>query len=216
METVLIPGTRIESLQTPSRVLGEVGSERILDVGCGHRKTPGSIGMDVLADSAADVLADLSGPWPFQDHSFDRIVASHVLEHVPDVVHVMEEAYRVLRVGGRFLVRGPHFSCPHIVWSDPTHRRALSIGMFLHFQPGTAHPYSKTRFRIARAKLYCAYPPPPGVKERWFRKPLRHALTRYEEWVNSAPIHQQRAERMFYRAVQFPEVEVELEALPKS
>ncbi|MEY4509000.1 MAG: hypothetical protein RLZZ450_1122 [Pseudomonadota bacterium] len=210
----------ISTNQTDSRqanveyaMKGDQPSKRILDVGCGHRKTPGSIGMDVLQDSAADVIADIAGPWPFDDHSFDLVVANHVLEHVPDVVHVMEEAYRVLAPGGRLLVRGPHFSSPQIVWSDPTHRRALSMAMFLHFQPDTAHPYSKVRFRIARAVLRCTSEPQAGMQERWFRPVLRGALRSYESWINSAPIRQQRAERMFFRVVPFSEVEVELEAV---
>jgi SAM-dependent methyltransferase len=169
--------------------------------------------MDVLADSAADVVADLAGPWPFPDHSFDLVVANHVREHVPDVLHVMEEAYRVLVPGGRLLIRGPHFSSPHLVWSDPTHRRALSMTMFLHFQPDTIHPYSKARFRIASAMLRCTAEPAPNLKERWFRTAFRHTMKTYERWINSAPIHQQRAERMFSRYLPIAEVEVELEAV---
>lgn len=67
---------------------------KILDIGCGWRKTPGAVGMDSLAESAADVVADIDERWPFDDSSFDQVVANHVLEHVPNVVHVMEEAWR--------------------------------------------------------------------------------------------------------------------------
>jgi SAM-dependent methyltransferase len=186
--------------------------ERVLDIGCGYGKTPGAIGMDSLRASDADVIADLAQRWPFADASFDKVVASHVLEHVPEVVHVMQEAYRVLRPNGRFLIKGPHFSSPNLVWSDPTHRRALSIGMFQHFRPDTIHPYSNARFRVARAKLRCAGTPLPG-RRRWFRKPLDRALRAFELWVNSDSSQQLRAERMYFRLVPFYEVEVELEAI---
>jgi SAM-dependent methyltransferase len=186
--------------------------EKVLDVGCGYRKTPGSIGMDVLENSAADVIADLSGPWPFADGSFDKVVANHVLEHVPEVVHVVQEAYRVLKSGGRFIIRGPHFSAPDMVWSDPTHRRALSIAMFLHFQPDALHPYSNAKFRLRRARLRCALEAQPGQRERWFRPGFRRALQTYENWVNDSMSRQQLAERVYYRFIPFFEVEVELEA----
>ena len=60
---------------------------RILDVGCGIHKQPGSIGIDRNPASRADVLADLDRlPYPFADGSFDRVTAIHVIEHVSDVI----------------------------------------------------------------------------------------------------------------------------------
>ena len=64
---------------------------KILDVGCGIHKQPGSIGLDRNPDSRADVLADLDRfPYPFADSSFDRLTAIHVIEHVDDVIRTME------------------------------------------------------------------------------------------------------------------------------
>jgi ubiquinone/menaquinone biosynthesis C-methylase UbiE len=39
---------------------------------------------------------------PFPDNSFDVIIASHMLYHVPDLDKAMEEVKRVLKPGGRF------------------------------------------------------------------------------------------------------------------
>jgi SAM-dependent methyltransferase len=182
---------------------------RTLDIGCGWRKTPGAVGMDVLAESAADVVADLNERWPFPDGSFDRVVANHVLEHVPDVIHVVDEAWRVLTPGGVFVVRGPHFSSPHLVWSDPTHRRGLSAAMFLHFQPGTIHPYGHGRFerRSAFLSIPGAHPYP---HDRIWRTALRGAFRALERAANRSPLAQARAERIWSRWVPFDEVTVEL------
>jgi len=66
--------------------------DKILDVGCGVNKRPGSIGIDRNPASRADVLADLDRfPYPFRDSSFDRLLAIHVIEHVANVMATMEE-----------------------------------------------------------------------------------------------------------------------------
>lgn len=168
--------------------------------------------MDVLAESAADVVADLNERWPFDDHAFDEVIANHVLEHVPDVVHVMEEAWRVLRTGGRMIVRGPHFSSPDLVWSDPTHRRGLSIAMFLHFQPQTAHPYGQCAFVLRRAELRLGAASDINSRHWWRRAgvPLVRAV---QGWMNASQSQQFRTERLWSRFVPCSEVEIELEAV---
>jgi len=39
---------------------------------------------------------------PFQDKSFDAVIANHMLYHVPDRTQALSEVHRVLRPGGRF------------------------------------------------------------------------------------------------------------------
>ena len=54
----------------------------------------------------AMIEADLTA-LPFAEQSFDLIVCSHVLEHVPDDRAAMREMYRVLRPGGIALIQTP-------------------------------------------------------------------------------------------------------------
>ena len=64
------------------------------------------------------VTADLNSPWadhhfdchdiPFEDDSFDVVMANHLLEHVADDRRVMQEFFRVMKPGGV-----GHFSSPH-------------------------------------------------------------------------------------------------------
>src|SRR5580698_619212 len=77
---------------------------RILDVGCGINKYPGSIGVDRNANTRADVLCDLDRfPYPFRDSSFAELRAIHVIEHVSDVIRAMAELHRVVvPCGGMF------------------------------------------------------------------------------------------------------------------
>jgi SAM-dependent methyltransferase len=60
---------------------------------------------------------------PFPDASVDRVIASEVLEHIPDDVTAMAEIVRVLRPGGRVAVTVPRYGPERICWalSDEYH-----------------------------------------------------------------------------------------------
>jgi SAM-dependent methyltransferase len=60
---------------------------------------------------------------PFPDASVDRIMASEVLEHIPDDVTAMAEIFRVLKPGGRVAVTVPRYGPERICWalSDEYH-----------------------------------------------------------------------------------------------
>ncbi len=71
--------------------------------------------LDVTARAAAvqgDALA-----LPFADASFDRVICSEVLEHIPDDVGAMSELVRVLRPGGTMAVTVPRRGPERINWA---------------------------------------------------------------------------------------------------
>lgn len=105
-------------------------TRKILDVGCGWNKTPGSIGMDANPKTHADVIHDLGSiPYPFPDSEFDEIICRHVAEHVPDVMSFIAELHRVTKPGGRITITTPHYSNPD--WpTDPTHRNHFNSYSF--------------------------------------------------------------------------------------
>src|SRR5262249_48926451 len=66
---------------------------------------------------------------PFPDASFDAVLLSEVLEHVPDDAAAMREAARVLRPGGVALISVPHERFP-FAW-DPLNRLLRPLGTHL-------------------------------------------------------------------------------------
>ena len=126
-----------------------------MDVGCGVAKFPGSIGIDRLAATRADVICELdSFPYPFRDASFDQVRAIHVIEHVGDVIKTMEEFHRLLRVGGRVVLETPHYT-DFSSWCDPTHKWHLNSFSFRYFGNDNAGfgYYSKARFRQVSVRV---------------------------------------------------------------
>ncbi len=57
---------------------------------------------------------------PFADNSFDHIICSEVLEHVPNYITILNELHRVLKPGGSLNVSVPRFWPEKICWSLST------------------------------------------------------------------------------------------------
>lgn len=120
---------------------------RCLDVGCGPRKQD-RWGLDVLVYDGVDVVASAEY-LPLLAGRVDQLRYWHVLEHV-DLVKALHEAGRVLRPGGRVLIRVPHFSSV-AAWADPTHRRGYALRTWDYFKRGE---YDLPQFRVCRSRLH--------------------------------------------------------------
>jgi SAM-dependent methyltransferase len=132
--------------------LGLLPGDRVLDMGCGagrhafemYRRGGDVVAFDQDGDELAGVLeifgamrdqgevplgaeADIKQgdalAMPFADEEFDRIVASEVLEHIPDDETAIAELVRVLRPGGTIAVTVPRWLPEKICWalSDQYH-----------------------------------------------------------------------------------------------
>lgn len=56
---------------------------------------------------------------PYDDDTFDLLIASHVLEHVEDDRRAIAEIHRVLSPGGSAILQTPFSPVLHETWCDP-------------------------------------------------------------------------------------------------
>ncbi len=121
----------------------------VLHIGAGR----GGYGttLDISPSVSPSIVADLARSLPVADGSFDAVYAFNILEHIVDLVPLINEMHRVVRPGGFLSVLVPHFSSVS-VHIDPTHVRGFSVRTFDYFVEGTRlHRdygwYSTVRFR---------------------------------------------------------------------
>jgi SAM-dependent methyltransferase len=123
---------------------------RVLDLGCrygaltrayarGNQVTGVDVDREALAEAAKLGIdtqwADVDVPLPFEDASFDVVVAGELLEHVRDPARLVAEAKRVLRPGGQLVASVPNafrlknrlrFLVGRKPEEDPTHLHMFS------------------------------------------------------------------------------------------
>lgn len=115
--------------------------KKILVLGCGDKRDS-SLGemtyLDVNPDVNPDVVHDLTvHPLPFEDETFDSIIAIHVLEHLAYqgdaefFFKEFEEYWRILKPEGHFTGMCPS-SDSKWKWGDPGHKRTIQRET-LHF-----------------------------------------------------------------------------------
>lgn len=107
-----------------------------INLGCSDRHLAGYVNVDRV--HPADVVTDLSERWPWEDSSVGEIVAHDIIEHLPDKILTMNEAYRVLRHGGLLKIIVPTTDGPG-AFMDPTHVSFWCRQSFWYYTHGDAH-----------------------------------------------------------------------------
>jgi SAM-dependent methyltransferase len=172
--------------------LGLRPNDKVLDLGCGFgrhafeaaRRGASVVALDAGTDEVLGVAATFAAmveagelstdslhatvvqgdalKLPFPDATFDRVICSEVLEHIPEDVAAMGELTRVLRPGGTMAITVPRFGPELLNWalSDEYHNvpgghiriyrrsvledRLTSTGMVVsghHYAHGLHSPY---------------------------------------------------------------------------
>ncbi len=117
-----------------NQILNSGGRVRV-ELGCGEKKKPGCIGVDIIDFDAVDIVADIeSGLGFLPDNSVDEIHSRSNLEHIANFEGLMREILRVLKKDGKAHIFVPHFSNPHY-YSDFTHLRFFGLYSFYYFVP---------------------------------------------------------------------------------
>ncbi len=91
---------------------------KLLDIGCGNKPylellkplTSEYFGVDIIQSNSYCVdLVCKANSIPLPDHSFDTIISTQTVEHVEDHQGLINEAYRIVKDGGYFIVSGPMY-----------------------------------------------------------------------------------------------------------
>lgn len=110
--------------------------ERKLHLGCGRDIKAGWVNLDLIDGPGVDVVANLDDcantPLPFEDDSFDEILASHLIEHLANPLPFMQELHRISKPGAQAVFRVPYGSTDD-AFTDPTHVRRYFIQSWGYF-----------------------------------------------------------------------------------
>lgn len=107
-----------------------------LNLGANDRTVPGYLSVDICPP--ADVVTDLSQPWPWPDSSVDEILAYDVCEHLPSRAQFMYNCWRVLKPGAHVYITTPNAAKGGGFQQDCTHITPYTINTFKYFDPRTA------------------------------------------------------------------------------
>jgi SAM-dependent methyltransferase len=104
-----------ESIQN---AIGKYAKGSLLDIGCGNKPyaqwlnpyISKHLGCDIVqsSENSVDIICEANNI-PLDDNSFDTVFCTQTIEHVGDYQKMVDEAYRLLKPGGYFIVSGPMY-----------------------------------------------------------------------------------------------------------
>lgn len=127
---------------------------RVLNLGCGNMILAYAINHDLMKREGVDEVWDLNVlPWPWEDNSFDYVIAKAVLEHLQhDLLTSMNELWRILAPEGIVEIKLPYWKS-EASYNDLTHRYVYGLGIFDGLDPDTKRGrmygfYTERKWRI--------------------------------------------------------------------
>ena len=131
-------------------------------------------------------------PYPFPDNYADYILMEHVLEHLDDVVEVMNECWRILKKEGLLEVIVPYYKSKN-AFTDPTHKHFFTEKSMMYFteeypldfytvkkwkiidfkKQRTGFPYWHLKKYFSLDIKFLTYIP-PYHELRWLLKPIKN------------------------------------------
>ena len=123
-------------IRDPRLILPEKSKDggKYLNLGCGDKIFEGDwVNFDSSSHSSANMLGDINDRHlPFEDSFFEGIYADNILEHVEDLINVMNECWRILKPDGIFEIIVPHEKSVW-AWADPKHKRVFNKRSWEYF-----------------------------------------------------------------------------------
>lgn len=142
IQPIAIPGIHNRFFKLFENTAKSFNNPKILDAGAGHgalSKTIFEAGYNVEAcdlfpeifyfDKVPFKKADITSSLPYEDNTFDIIIAVEVMEHIHDHEQFFKECFRILKKGGILLLSTPN------ILSMKSRVRFLFTGFYYSFEP---------------------------------------------------------------------------------
>lgn len=116
-----------------------------INLGCGTAPSESTdtiefVNVDIADLEGVDIVHDLNVfPYPFESESIDIIIMNDILEHLNNPIDVLMEVWRILKKGGKCVLRLVYWNC-YYTFSDPQHRHAFTE-MYFEFFCGYRRSY---------------------------------------------------------------------------
>lgn len=171
---VFTPDTNKRLIDMFARLSGLPSGARVVDLGCGsgvftnvlQQRGYRCSGVDLSPKLIAIAQASFPGidfqtgdieRLPFADASFDGVLLSGVLHHLPERSRCAAEVFRILRPGGKFVAFDPNRMNPFMyLYRDRSSPFYSSVGVTENERPVLAHEIAAT-FRDAGFRVGTEY-----------------------------------------------------------
>lgn len=100
------------------KAIDKYAKSNLLDIGCGNKpyeswlvgKIDKYVGCDIVQSSSnkVDVIC-AANKIPLESNSFDTILSTQAIEHIEDYEGMINEAFRLLKTNGNFILSGPFY-----------------------------------------------------------------------------------------------------------
>jgi len=120
-----------------------------INIGCGQNVYEGYVNIDKIKLPGVDLVYDLEKmPLPFEDNSVSEIRCEHILEHITNLMPLIEDLHRISVPHGKIEVLTPYYKY-EAAYRDPTHVRFFTEHSFDYFQDDVNFSYySSARFKV--------------------------------------------------------------------
>ena len=127
-------------------------NKKILDLGAGAKKNHNAMKVDINPKVNPDIVHDLNNfPYPFEDQYFDEIIMDNVIGELNDFFKVMDEIYRIAKVGAQITISVPYFRSSY-GFIHPNIKSFFTIRTFEYFDPNSeifkVYKYSDSTFQL--------------------------------------------------------------------
>ena len=108
-------------------------NKKRLNLGCGKDIRNGWVNLDFIKNDGVDVIHNLNEyPYPFENNTFDEIIAINLMEHLDRPSDFIREIWRISKPNAKIEIETPHFSSA-VAWQDITHIRPFSLLTLMHY-----------------------------------------------------------------------------------